>query len=249
MFNYFSNCIARVVALGLCLGWSAVASAAPAASEFEAASRRYDQGDFDGARAGYQRLINAGERRANIYYNLGNAAFRLGDKPSAFLAYERALALDPGHPEAAANLRLLRQETGARLPAAPWFAQAFAWPSGNAAAWLASAAFWGLCLSAAPRLWKRRSAVAPAVFCGLALLWGGALVAWQQSRGDLWIVTADAASARTAPADSSPLQLALPMGSHVRLLQERGAWVHVELPDRSTGWLPMEAVQPVRVKS
>lgn len=235
----------RAILLSLITLWSA-ALAAPAAG-FDDANRRYDQGDFKGARASYESLVQAGDRRANVFYNLGNTAFRQGDKKEAFLAYERALALDPGHPEAQANLRFLQREMGSKLPAQPWFAQAFSWPSPQAAAWLAAAGFWGLALSLAPLLWKRQAAMAPAVFCALALLWGGSTAAWHATRGALWIVTADTAAARTAPADGSPLQLALPMGSRVRLLQERGAWAHVRLPDQSTGWIPTSAVAPVRL--
>lgn len=243
MFKFHFTPLLR--ALAFCLVGASACASVPA--DFDAANRLYDQSDFKGARAGYETLIASGDHRANLFYNLGNAAFRLGDKSAAFLAYERALALEPGHPEAQANLRFLREETGAKLPASPWYAQAFSWPSGNAAAWLAAGAFWGLCLSVAPRLWKRQVALAPAVFCALAFGWGGAVVAWQNSQGDLWIVTAASASARTAPADGSPEQLALPMGSHVRLLQERGAWVHVRLPDDATGWLPLDKVSPVRL--
>lgn len=231
----------------LCCCLCATGAFAAGPADFETANRLYDQGDFKAARAEYQRFIDAGERRANLFYNLGNAAFRMGDKPAAFLAYERALALDPGHPEAQANLRFLQQETGARLPAAPWFAQAVAWPSRNAAAWMAAGGFWALCLSVAPLLWRRRMALAPAVFGALALAWGGSVVAWQESQGELWIVTAQSASARIAPAESSALQLALPMGSRVRLLQERGAWVHMQLPNNTSGWLPMESVTPVKL--
>ncbi len=239
----------RAFLLSFLIGLSTAGAlfAGPSSTTFDEANRRYDQGDFKGARAGYEALVDAGERRANVFYNLGNAAFRLGDKKAACLAYERALALDPGHPEAAANLRFLRQETGAKLPARPWYAQAFAWPSPQWATWLAAAGFWGLLLSFAPRLWKREVALAPAVFCTLALVWGAAVAAWNGTRGDLWIVTADSAPARTAPADGSPLQLTLPLGSHLRLLQERGAWVHVRLPDASTGWIALDAAAPVRI--
>lgn len=236
----------KTLLLCLVCCWSAGAFATPAAT-FDEANRLYDKADYNGARAGYEALINAGERRANVFYNLGNAAFRLGDKKQAFLAYERAVALDPGHPEAQANLRFLRRETGAKLAVQPWAAQAFEWPSARAAAWLAAAGFWGLCLSLAPLLWKGRAALVPAVFCTLALAWGGAVAAWDGTRGELWIVTAQSASARNAPADGSPLQLALPMGSHVRLLQERGAWAHVRLPDGASGWIARDCAAPVRM--
>jgi len=221
-------------------------AAAPA--DFDAANRLYDKGDFQGARAGYEVLMKSGQRSANLFYNIGNAAFRQGDKAAAFLAYERTLALDPSHPEAKANLSFLRNETGAKVVPLPWYGRALSWPVGNEAAWVAVVAFWGLVFSLAPLLWRRRAATVPALFCALALGWSGAVIAWQASRGEPWIVMADDAKVRTTPADNSPAAAALPMGSQLRLVMERGAWVCVQLPDDSKGWINRDAVQPVRMK-
>jgi tetratricopeptide (TPR) repeat protein len=235
-----------LLSLFLCCG-SALA-ATPADAPFNAANALYDKGDFKGAQAIYEGLVQSGTWSANLFYNLGNAAFRQGDKAAAFLAYERALALEPGQPEAQSNLRFLRDQTGAKLPVLPWYGRAFTWPSPNATAWIAAVAFFGLALSLLPKIWKGQAATAAAVFCLLALAWSAAVLAWAQSQGETWIVTADRATARTTPADSSPASsAALPMGSHVRLLQERGAWLHVQLPDGSKGWINGDAAKPVRL--
>ena len=46
------------------------------------------------AREIYEGLVQTGAWSAGVFYNLGNAAFRQGDKAAAFLAYERAVALE-----------------------------------------------------------------------------------------------------------------------------------------------------------
>ncbi len=226
--------------------WGACARA-DALADANAAHALYDKGDFAGARAWYEALVQAGPWSANLFYNLGNAAFRQGEKGPAFLAYERALALQPGHPEAEANLRFLREETGAKVPGPSWVDRALAHPAGNTAGWLAAAAFWGICFSLAPLAWKRRAAVGPALLCAIALAWSGAALWWQNSQGALWIVTADTATARTEPADNAAATAKLPVGSHVRLLLERGAWINVRLPDATKGWLARDVAQPVRL--
>jgi len=231
--------------LALLMLYGNLLAAAPA--EFNAANALYDKGDFTGARVSYEVLVKSGQRSPHLFYNLGNAAYRDGDKGAAFLAYEQALALEPELPEAKANLQFLRGETGAKLPALPWYGRALSWPSAWEATWVAAAAFWGLVFSLAPRLWKRRTATAPALFCGLLLIWSGAVVGWQTSQGELWIVTADSAKARTMPADSSSALAPLPMGSHVRLVLERGPWLYMQLPDDTRGWFHREAVAPVRL--
>lgn len=233
----------RETLLVLFLFYGTAFAATPA--EFNAANALFDKGDFKGARAGYEAMVQSGNWSANVFYNLGNAAYREGDKGAAVLAYERALKLEPGLPEAKANLVFLRNETGAKLPAVPWYGRALSWPTANESAWLAASAFWGLCFSFAPLVWKGRVASVPAFFCCLTLAWSGAVLTWQHSQGETWIITADRATARTMPADNSSAAAALPMGSHVRLLQDRGAWIHVQLPDNSRGWINTDAVSPV----
>jgi hypothetical protein len=39
---------------------------------------------------------------------------------------------------------------------------------------------------------------------------------------------------------------ALPAGSQVRVLSERGEWVYCELPGMGRGWIPDGAVERVR---
>lgn len=219
----------------------------PSDAAFNAANALYDKGDFKAAREAYERIVESGSWSANLFFNLGDAAFRQGDRAAAFLAYERAVALAPGNAEAQANLRFLRDQTGARLPALPWYGRALAWPPANAAAWIAAAAFFALLFSLLPKVWKAEPSLAGALFAVLALAWSGAVLAWHQSRGEPWIVTAERANARTTPADSSAIAAPLPQGSHIRLLQERGAWLHIQLPDGGKGWIARDAVAPVRL--
>ncbi len=241
-----------------CLLFCAVRSqAAPEAGTvragFEKANQAYSRGDFKAAREAYTALVKTGARSANLFYNLANTDYRLGEKGPAILNYERALALEPGHPEAGANLALLRGETGARIanPAdLPLWQRALEWPrefAGRWVAWIAAAAFWIAVFSFAPLPGRRRVAIAwlPAVL-GLAVLaWAGGAVAWEASRGAEWIVTGSAVKAKTAPADSSKPTGTLPPGSEVRLLLESGEWLYVLLPDHSRGWIARSEAEPL----
>src|SRR4051812_8430889 len=80
---------------------------------FAQANQAFDQGRYQEAVDGYQELVRSGQWNAGLFYNLGNAWFRLGDFGHAILNYERALALEPRHPEAQANLRLAQDEARA----------------------------------------------------------------------------------------------------------------------------------------
>src|SRR5205085_5044690 len=92
-----------------CMFWasSAFAQSDP---DFAKANEEFAQGHFKEAIAGYETLVHQGQRNANLFYDLGNAYFRIGDFGRAILNYERALALDRHHPEATANLQIARDE-------------------------------------------------------------------------------------------------------------------------------------------
>ena len=118
-----------------------VPARAGSAEDFAAANRAYADGDYAGARRGYERALADGPR-VNVHYNLGNTFHRLGDPGRAILEYERALALHPRHPDATANLKLAREKSGARWIDEPWWQRGLLWVSpGNAVA-LATAICW-----------------------------------------------------------------------------------------------------------
>src|SRR5438552_13859708 len=83
------------------------------AAQFAKANQEYAAGDFKAAIADYEELVRAGQDTPNVFYNLGNAYFRQNTFGHAILNYERALALEPHHPEAQANLRVASDEARA----------------------------------------------------------------------------------------------------------------------------------------
>jgi len=222
-----------------------------AAGDFEAGNQLYDQGKFSEAKTRYVNVALSGEWTPNLFYNLGNCEYRLGEPGRAMLDYERTLALDPGHPEAKANLTLLRNQTGAKTPEPSWEQYAFAGLSQDTWAIAVAVAGWiavfGLVAAATSRrhgnagLWLASIAAVAVAAYGGGVLWLSA-----QERG-IAIVVVKNVEARLAPADSAGLADSLPAGSRVRVLSERGDWIYCELPGESRGWIPQNAIEKVRM--
>src|SRR5256886_12641127 len=103
---------ARLLAFLLC-AVSTSSAFAQLDSDFAKANQDYAHGNFKEAISGYKTLVGPGQWSANLFYDLGNAYFRTGDFGHAILNYERALALERHHPEATANLRIVRDEARA----------------------------------------------------------------------------------------------------------------------------------------
>jgi hypothetical protein len=240
----------RSVEIFLCALFASALTASCA--EFETANRLYDEGKFLEAKQLYEKLVADGQWSANLFYNLANADFRLGAPGVAALNYERTLALDAHHPEAAMNLRLLRDQTGARVTPSSWRDHLFASiPSnlfdmvGAAAAWLAIFSLTAIILrrsTASPNLWLVFIlALVLAAYCGAGI--------WHRAAdASLAIVTARQAEARLAPADRAARAETLPAGSRVRAISERGEWIYCALPGGGLGWLPAGTVEKVRLK-
>ena len=126
---------------------------------FAKANEAYGAGRFQEAVEGYQSLVDSGQWSANLFYDLGNAWFRFGNFGEAILNYERALALDPHHPESDANLRIARDEARALELRTQGFARYVEDGTSTQYSIAASVAFW-IALFAAARLFflRRRSA-------------------------------------------------------------------------------------------
>lgn len=80
---------------------AAAAESLPAAVQ---ADSTYNARDYEGAVRLYHKAINDNGPTATIYYNLGNAYYRLGKLGRAVVYYERALSLDPSLTDARTNL-------------------------------------------------------------------------------------------------------------------------------------------------
>jgi tetratricopeptide (TPR) repeat protein len=86
---------------------------------FYEANQAYKSDRFQEAVEGYLLLLKSGYENGHIYYNLGNAYFRLGDLGRAVLAFERARLLIPRDGDLSFNLSHARnqaQDEAADLP-------------------------------------------------------------------------------------------------------------------------------------
>jgi len=223
------------------------------ADDFDLANHLYDAEKFSEAKQHYEQLVADRKWTANLFYNLGNIDFRLGAPGVAALDYERALALAPGHPEASMNLRLLRERTGARIFPPSWRDRLVPPISADICAATTACALWLaiFCLAAAI---VRRGAISPNILllCSLLLLlaiYGGFLVWQHREDASLAVITARQAEARLAPVDRAARAETLPAGSRVRVISERGDWIYCALPGGGLGWLPVTALEKVRLSA
>jgi tetratricopeptide (TPR) repeat protein len=106
---------ALCLALLLCAASASAASAEALSDVFRGANEAYFRGDFPAAIQGYQRLVDAGIRDPDVYFNLAMSHAQKLQLGAAILNLERVARLRPGDSEAQAALENARATLGKRL--------------------------------------------------------------------------------------------------------------------------------------
>ena len=81
----------------------------------------YKNNQYQSAIDEYNKLIKKGYEGTSLYYNLGNAHYRLGKIGYAILNYEKALRFSPGDEDAKHNLKLARLNIKDKVDELPSF--------------------------------------------------------------------------------------------------------------------------------
>lgn len=79
---------------------------------FQQANSFYQKGNYQNAAALYQQLADGGYGSGNLYYNLGNAYYKMRQKGLAVLYYQKAKRLIPGDADLKANLSYVQDKIG-----------------------------------------------------------------------------------------------------------------------------------------
>jgi tetratricopeptide (TPR) repeat protein len=220
---------------------------------FAKANADFAAGNFAAAISGYESLVKSHQWNASLFYDLGNAYFRTGDRGRAILNYERALALDPAQPEARANLQLVRDQARALELKSGWVEQHLNILTPAQYAWLGAVAFWfAAAILCGLYLAQRRAVVWIFAFLLSAILTAGAaFVLYQLETGragqGLAIIIHKNIQARLATAESAGTVLVLPPGSEIKILSTRGDWLYADLPNDLQGWIPAASAERVRL--
>ena len=222
-------------------------------SVFAKANQAYSEARFQEAAEGYESRVQSGQWNANLFYDLGNAYYRLGNFGKAILNYERALALDPRHPEADANLRLARDEARALELRKDWIERYAGMATVKQYSIAAAIAFWSAAFIITHLVLSRRRSAGRIALIVLSVLVGGVSVfaiftLENGTHGNaLAVVTAKEIEARLATADNAKSILLLPAGSEITVLSERGDWIYAALPNDQRGWIPAASAERVRL--
>jgi len=214
---------------------------------------------YEKALVRFQRLVEQGDvSNGKLYYNIGNIHFLLDDIGRAILNYRRAGQYIPNDSNLAKNLayaRSMRQDKLAIkdkekiLQILFFFHYDLGVKTRLALFGFAYVFFW---IFAGTKIFSRR----PFTSWGLgvtlvfALLFGSSLFveSRESTKNGEGVILAPEVIARQGDAESYQPSFEAPLhsGAEFILLEKRGAWWRIELPDGRSCWIPSHSAELVR---
>ena len=209
------------------------------------------QGYYQQAIEAYEQLLAAGHENAKLHYNLGNAYFLRQDLGRAIAHYRRGLRLEPGNERLRANLDYARRQRRDHIEPTPAPKQALVarvlfWLDDMTLHTQITLALTGFVLfwACAALLLFRQSAMLRLLMAGagcLCLLFTAstAVVHMRHTQERHGVIVSSKAPVRKGNGESYALQFPQPLhsGAEFRVLEERGAWLHIHLPNGADGWV------------
>lgn len=227
--------------------------------DLASAEQDYKDGNYSQAADIYQRVLNQGLGSGEVYYNLGNCYYKLGQYGRAILNYERARRLLGQDPDLDVNLKLANLMVPDRIEPLP---RLFVMQIFSSVAQIFSLRGWAallvicewillFCLAGLqglrhPRL---RRWLAQIFWIGAAVLIVSAGFFWarkvQQERTVEAVVIENRVEVRSAPEENSTELFTLHDGVKFRILRQVPGWAEIHLADGKQGWMPKAAFEVI----
>ena len=209
---------------------------------------------------GFETIIRSGVENGRLYYNLGNTYLQLGRLGPATANYRRAERLIPGDEQLKTNLEYARNLRRNRIGAAgskTLLRTLFFWHHGVPlrTRYLCGlglyVVFW-LVLIIRPVMHPARWSATGGLAVLLAVCWISlglsVVVEWQvQSQTVAGVIVADDTVVRKGNSTGYEPQFKqlLHEGVEFTLIESRGNWLRIELPDGNTGWIRADQAELV----
>lgn len=223
----------------------------------DSATACYTSGRYADALNYYEQVLKSGKESFEIYYNMGNAAFKTNEMAEAVWYYEKALRLNPGDEDAAFNLTLANSRITDKIDSVPLLFYERWW---RAFVNLFSPDTWSLvslivlALSAlglvlflqAGYMWQRKTGFWFSIVFGvlfafsLSFAWKGTHRLADHNEA---IVFTPTITAKSSPDASGVDLFVLHEGTKVVISDQIGDWLRIKIANGSVGWIEEKALK------
>jgi len=223
------------------------------------ANQQYDEGIYHEAIQNYQLIIEDKVESSQLYYNLGNAFYKIDDLASAILYYEKAKKISPNDEDINYNLGIANSRIVDNIDSVPqiifkrWWNQFYNMFSVNLWAKVAIGLFILTLVFAAIYLLGRTRFIKK-IFFSLGFLFlllsiSSYFVSYQKyyytNTHKEAILFAPTITVKSSPNRNSVDLFVIHEGSKVYILDQVGEWIEIRIANGSVGWLPISAIKHI----
>lgn len=217
----------------------------------EQAEQLYAEGKYADAADAYNKILAEGMESAELYYNLGNCYYKLGENTRAILNYERSLLLDPGDAMTRYNLKMAQHAIVDKIEVLPelflvrWYKALETYFSADQWGYISVALFIIFLVMAAlffysPSIGVKKTGFVVSIIV-FFLTVGSIFFAMKQSsrvsEREYAIITTPSVTVKGAPDNSGTSLFLIHEGLKVRVVDELGSWYNIRLADGNEGWV------------
>ena len=249
--------IIYIILLAVSVG--AKAADVTSTEHWDRGNRFYIDGNYKEAAEEYNLILDGGEYSMELYYNLANAYFKLGEMGKAILYYNKALRIAPSSEDVRHNLAMAEAQTKDRINAIPEFflsrwvrtvrssMSCTAWSILSLVTFALLLAF-GILFLLASNIKVRKAGF----YCALSmvLLFIVKTLFALSSRKELLthdeaVVMSSAISIKSSPDRSATDLFVLHEGTKVRILTEMDEWCEISIADGKKGWTEAKNIEEI----
>jgi len=223
------------------------------------ANKAYAAGAYTNAAELYNKVAALGWESPDLYYNLGNACYKLNDYAYAILWYERARRLDPGNEDLDFNLKVANSKIADQIEPLPelfykrWYYgivtlfSTDSWARNGVIFFILSLALGAVYLTSRVLMLRKTGFWLGALLMLFSLF--SLLFAWSgfsavQNAHEA-ILVSPTVTIKSSPDEKSIDLFVLHEGAKVQLKDQIGTWYEIRIVNGSVGWVPAAAVEKI----
>ncbi|MBL7073500.1 MAG: SH3 domain-containing protein [Candidatus Omnitrophica bacterium] len=216
----------------------------------------YENGEYAGAAAAYEKIIDKGYANGAVCYNLAGAYFKAGDLGRAILNYERAKYFMPRSADLTQNYKFARRKMKRTVSPRKemWFWKPLRLYSSfftvRELMWIASGEYFLILIVIAagvvfPKI--RRHRLIPVIVLIAGILFTSFCIAVKTKEASTAaVVMVPETFAFFGPFDSATKFFTLYEGMPVEVLKSKDDWYKVKRQDGKSGWIKKDKIQFIR---
>lgn len=228
-------------------------------SVFEDANRLYLEQKYDAAVSRYESIIKNGYVNGEVYFNLGNAYYKLGKLQQAVLNYERSRKFIPNDDDVNFNLQFVNVQLTDKIEAIPelfiyrWAESLLTFFTLDTMLWMMYALFLLTLGSFSYFLFartyeRRRYSLMSGIICLVLLLLGTGnflVQAYREANTEFAVVMNDVSNIKSAPDSKGNDLFVIHRGLKVQVLDNVNKWYKIRLADGKVGWIPEKEIESI----